>query len=168
MPFCLRTEMKNLDKRRSSSLAGMFSTALDSFSDSQNFFHAFKSLLPPSPRYSCIECFFYFRSRTNFSISTSSLLVLSTCFLGKVYWFFSRSKPIFSYYLFVTFGGQLLQQDRSRCRSRWGNLFAVCCWIHILLCIEAKQANMWRMAINSLLFKFLCQALLCKSKKIEP
>ena len=34
----------------------------------------------------------------------------------------NRSKPIFSYYLFVTFWGQLLQQDRCRCRSRWGNL----------------------------------------------
>ena len=38
-------EINNLDKRRSSSLAGMLSIALDSFSDSQNFFHAFKSLL---------------------------------------------------------------------------------------------------------------------------
>ena len=37
--------MKNLEKRRLSSLAGMLSIALDSFSDSQNFFHAFKSLL---------------------------------------------------------------------------------------------------------------------------
>ena len=45
VPFCLRTEMKNLDKRRSGALAGMFSIALDSFCDSQNFFHAFKSLL---------------------------------------------------------------------------------------------------------------------------
>ena len=45
VPFCLRSEMKNLDTRRSSLLAGMFSIALDSFSDSQNFFHAFKSLL---------------------------------------------------------------------------------------------------------------------------
>ena len=43
--FCLRTEMKNLNKRRSSSLAGMFSIAVDSFNDSQNFFHAFKTLL---------------------------------------------------------------------------------------------------------------------------
>ena len=38
---CLQTEMK----KRSSSLAGMFSVALDSFSDTQNFFHVFKSLL---------------------------------------------------------------------------------------------------------------------------
>ena len=34
----------------------------------------------------------------------------------------NRNKPIFSYSLFVTFWGQLLQQDRSRCRSRWENL----------------------------------------------
>ena len=45
VPFCLRTEMKIVDKRRSSSLAGMFSIAPASFSDSQNFFYAFKSLL---------------------------------------------------------------------------------------------------------------------------
>ena len=31
----------NGDEKRSSSLAGMFSIALDSFSDSQNFFHVF-------------------------------------------------------------------------------------------------------------------------------
>ena len=31
--------MKNLDKRRSSSLAGMFSIVLDFFSESQHFFH---------------------------------------------------------------------------------------------------------------------------------
>ena len=72
VPFCLRTEMKNLDKRRSSSLAGMFSIALDSFSDSQNFFHAFKSLLV------LYWVFFYFCSCKNFSISTSSLLVASS------------------------------------------------------------------------------------------
>ena len=41
----LQTEMKNLDKRRTRSLAGMFTIALDSFSNSQNFVHAFKSLL---------------------------------------------------------------------------------------------------------------------------
>ena len=35
----------NGDEKRSSSLAGMFSIALDSFSDSQNFFHVFKLLL---------------------------------------------------------------------------------------------------------------------------
>ena len=34
----------------------------------------------------------------------------------------NRNRPIFSYSLFVTFWGQLLQQDRSRCRSRWENL----------------------------------------------
>ena len=33
--------MKNLDKRRSRSLAGMFTIALDYFIDSQNFVHAF-------------------------------------------------------------------------------------------------------------------------------
>ena len=39
-------ELKNLDKTRSSSLAGMFSIPLDSFSDSQKFLpYAFKSLL---------------------------------------------------------------------------------------------------------------------------
>ena len=44
VPSCLRAEIKNSDKGRSSSLAGMFSIALDSFIDSQNFFLAFKSL----------------------------------------------------------------------------------------------------------------------------
>ena len=73
VPFCLRTEMKNLDKRRSSSLAGMFPIALDSFSDPQNFFHAFKSLLSL-----VLSVFFYFCSCKNFSISTSSLLVASS------------------------------------------------------------------------------------------
>ena len=72
VPFCLRTEMKNLDKRRSSSLAGMFPIALDSFSDTQNFFHALKSLLV------LYWVFFYFCSCKNFSISTSSLLVASS------------------------------------------------------------------------------------------
>ena len=36
---------------------------------------------------------------------------------------------------------------------------------HILLYIETKQANIWRTEINSLFFKFLCQALLCESQK---
>ena len=35
----------NGDEKGSSSLAGMFSIALDSFSDSQNFFYVFKSFL---------------------------------------------------------------------------------------------------------------------------
>ena len=73
VPFCLRTEMKNLDKRRSSSLAGMFPIALDSFSDPHNFFHAFKSLLSL-----VLSVIFYFCSCKNFSISTSSLLVASS------------------------------------------------------------------------------------------
>ena len=34
----------------------------------------------------------------------------------------NRNKAIFLYSLFVTFWGQLFQQDRSRCRSRWENL----------------------------------------------
>ena len=34
----------------------------------------------------------------------------------------NSNKPIFSYSLFVTFLGQLLQQDQSRCQSRWENL----------------------------------------------
>ena len=33
-----------------------------------------------------------------------------------------KQANLFSYSLFVTFLGQLLQQDRSRCRSRWENL----------------------------------------------
>ena len=53
VPFCLHTEMKILKKRRSSSIAGMFSIARDSFSDSQNFFHAFVT----NRSKSCIECF---------------------------------------------------------------------------------------------------------------
>ena len=86
---------KNLDKRRSSSLAGMFSIALDSFCDSQNFFQAFKSLLV------LYWVFLDFCSCKTFSISTSSLLVaysaglnlprllvFFTCFVVKVYWFF--------------------------------------------------------------------------------
>ena len=88
VPFCL-----NLHRRRSSSLAGMFSIALDSFSELQNFFHAFKSLLV------LYWVFFDFCSCKNFLISTSSLLVVSrkqicqrllvffTCFLVTVYWF---------------------------------------------------------------------------------
>ena len=33
----------------------------------------------------------------------------------------------------------------------------VCWWINILLCIETKQANIWKNGINSLFkFKFLC------------
>ena len=74
----------------------MFSIALDSFSDSQNFFRAFKSLLV------LYWVFFDFCSTCkNFSISTTSLLVVSsvrlkfanvcsfffTCFLVKVHWF---------------------------------------------------------------------------------
>ena len=99
VPFCLRTEMINLNKRRPSSLTGMFSIALDSFSDSQNFFYAFKSLLVLY-----FFFFFYFCSCKNFSISTSSLLVASsaslkfanvcffffTCFLVKVHYWFSH------------------------------------------------------------------------------
>ena len=34
----------------------------------------------------------------------------------------SGNKPIFLNSLFVTFSGQLLQQNRCRCRSRWENL----------------------------------------------
>ena len=71
-PFCLRTEMKNLAKRRSSSLAGTFSIALDSFSDSQNFFHSFKSLLV------LYWVFSNFCSCKHFWISTSSLFVASS------------------------------------------------------------------------------------------
>ena len=48
-------------------MAGMFSIALDSFSDSQNFFHVFKSLLVLD-----------FCACKNFSIATSSLLVASS------------------------------------------------------------------------------------------
>ena len=51
---------------------------------------------------------------------------------------------------------------------REGCKHEVCGWIHILLCIETKQANIWRIEINSLFFQFPWQALLCKSKKIEP
>ena len=49
--YCLQTEMKKLDIGRLSSLASMFSIALDSFSDSQNFFYRL------SRSKSCIECF---------------------------------------------------------------------------------------------------------------
>ena len=66
-------ELKNLDKTRSSSLAGMFSVPLDSFSDSQKFLlYAFKSLLV------LYRVLFDFCSCKNFSISTSSLLVASS------------------------------------------------------------------------------------------
>ena len=112
---CLRTEMKILDKRRSSPLAGMFSIALDPFSDSQNFFHAFKSLLVFS------WVLFDFCSCKNFSISTSSLLVTSASRkIDNVFRFLyvlpregllilpfsimKRNKRIFSYSLFLTIG----------------------------------------------------------------
>ena len=66
-------ELKNLDTTRSSSLAGMFSVPLDSFSDSQKFLpYAFKSLLV------LYRVLFDFCSCKNFSISTSSLLVASS------------------------------------------------------------------------------------------
>jgi len=70
VPFCLRSEMKNLDKRRSSPLAGMFSIALGTFSDSK-FLPRFQIAL------SLVLSVFYFSSCRNFSISTSSLLVAS-------------------------------------------------------------------------------------------
>ena len=59
--------LKIWTKRGSSSLTGMFSITLDSFSDSQNFLHAFKSLL--------VLCgvFSDFCACKNFSISTSDL-----------------------------------------------------------------------------------------------
>ena len=50
VPSCLRTEMKNLDIGRSKSLVGIFTIALDSFSDSQ------KSSMRLSRSKSCIEC----------------------------------------------------------------------------------------------------------------
>ena len=113
VPFCLRTEMKIVDKRRSSSLAGMFSIPLDSFSDSQNFFYAFKSLLV------LVFDFIFARSFLRTQIC-QRLLVSFTCFLVKIRWSFHLVllTPIFWYSFFVTFWGQLLQ-DRSRCRSRW-------------------------------------------------
>ena len=57
-------------------------------------------------------------------------------------------------------------KNHARETSLWCK-HEVCCWIYTLLCIETKQANMWRIGIKSLFFKFFCQALLCKSKKIE-
>ena len=134
MPFCLRTEMKNLDKRRSSLLAGMFSIALDSFSDSQNFFHAFKSLLV---LYWVFFLFLLLQKFLNFDFIFASSFFVRTQICQRLLVFFicpregplilpfsiiNRNKPIFSHPLFVTFWGQLLQQDRSRCRSRWENL----------------------------------------------
>ena len=50
VPSCLRTEMKNLDIGKSKSLVGIFTIALDSFSDSQN------SSMRLSRSKSCIEC----------------------------------------------------------------------------------------------------------------
>ena len=95
VPFCLRTEMKNLDRRRSSSLAGMFSIALNSFSDSQNFFHEFKSLLV---LYWVFFIFLLLHKFLNFDFIFARsflgrtqicqrLLVFLTCFLVKVHWF---------------------------------------------------------------------------------
>ena len=41
--------------------------------------------------------------------------------------------------------------------------------IHILLCIETKQENIQIMGINSLFFKFLCQAFIApKQTKSNP
>ena len=132
--FFLRIEIKNVNKRRSSSLAGIFSIALDSVIDSQNFFHAFKSLL-------VLYWVFFFISApakmSQFRLHLWSQLPRQDSNLPKLARFLyllpregplilplsiiNRKKPIFSYSLFVTFWGQLLQ-DRSRCRSRWENL----------------------------------------------
>ena len=129
--------MKNLEKRRSSSLAGMSSIALDSFSDSQNFFLAFKSLLV------LYWVFLDFCSCKNLSISTSSLLVASSaglklatfarflqllpreCQLIVPFNIIIRNKPIISYTLFVTFednGYNKIGLVAGCCRSRWENL----------------------------------------------
>ena len=62
----------NGDEKRSSSLAGMFSIALDSFGDSQNVLHVFKSLLV------LYRVFLDFCACKKFSIATSSLLVASS------------------------------------------------------------------------------------------
>ena len=72
-------------------------------------------------------CFIFaysFLSRTQIC---QRLLIFFTCFPVKVHWFFhlvllTGTSQFFLYSLFVTFWGQLLQQDRSRCRSRWENL----------------------------------------------
>jgi len=125
--------------RRSSSLAGMFTIALDSFSDSQNFVHAFKSLLV------LYWVFLDFCACKSFSISTSSSLVASSAELKfanvcsfsllasflAIYWFFhlvllTGTSQFVRIFLIVTFWGQMLEQHRSRCRSRcrsrWENL----------------------------------------------
>ena len=46
----------------------------------------------------------------------------NNCSKSSLLYKLCTNKPIFSYSLFVTFWGQLLQQDQSRCRSRWENL----------------------------------------------
>ena len=108
--------MKNLDKKRTSSLAGMFTIALDSFSNSQNFVHAFKSLLV------LYLVFLDFCACKSFSIPTSSSRVASSAELKlptfahslyllnflAVYWFFhlvflTGTRKFVRTFLFVTF-----------------------------------------------------------------
>ena len=121
VPSCLRAEIKNSDKGRSSSLAGMFSIVLNSFIDSQNFFLAFKSLLV------LYWEFLDFCACKIFSISTSSLLVAFSAGLkfatfahclyllpssGLLVLPFSTvltgTSQFFLLLLFVTFWGQML------------------------------------------------------------
>ena len=116
VPFCLHREMKILNERRSSSMAGMFSIARDSFSASQNFFHAFIT----NRSKSCTECFLIsalakisqFRLRF-----CSAVLLAGLKFIGTVCLFpllasswrstdssiMNRNKPVFSYSFSVTF-----------------------------------------------------------------
>ena len=106
--YAVRTRchlVTNGDEKRSSSLAGIFSFALDSFSDLQNFLHAFKSLLV---LYLILSAFRFLRLQKlpNFDF------IFARSFLGwlkfaNAYSFslpfsiINRNKPIFFLFLFV-------------------------------------------------------------------
>ena len=108
------------DEKRSSSLAGMLSIAIDSFGDSQNFFHVFKSLRLQK----LLNCDFIFARSFLGWLEFANAYSFSLPFS-----IINRNKPIFSFFvcLFVMFEDKCENtdencQDRSRCRSRWENL----------------------------------------------
>ena len=62
-------------------------------------------------------------------------------------------RRIFLEQISPTVAPQPREGDQSSTRSLLLN--------RVLLCIETKQAKIWRIGINSPFFKFLCQALVC-------
>ena len=111
-------------------MTGMFSIAVDSFNDSQNFLHAFKSLLSRSG-----ECFrisaLAKSSQFRFLLvpSSAGLKIASVCslyllprsgLLVRPFSIINKKKPFFCLRIFED--KYYSVQDRSRCRSRWENL----------------------------------------------